>query len=103
MFKDKYAIIDFKNLIKDVDLDVIIETGTKEGESTIELKKYCKFVHTIELLPHFSKTAQKNFNKVWPNDKESCKFWIGDTRDKLKEVLNTITKNQNVLFFFRCS
>ena len=32
-------------------------------------------------------------------DENNCKFWLGDTRDKLKEVLNTITKNQNVLFF----
>ena len=99
MFNDKYAVTDFENLIKDIDLDVIIETGTKFGDSTIKLKKYCKFVHTIELFPDFSEIAQKNFNKAWPKDKESCKFWIGDTRDKLKEVLKTITKNKNVLFF----
>ena len=98
MFNDKYAVIDFENLIKDIDLDVIIETGTKVGESTIKLKKYCKFIHTIEKKERFSKMAQENFNEVWPKDK-NIKFWIGDTRDKLTEVLNTITKNENVLLF----
>ena len=99
MFDDKYAVIDFENFIKDIDLDIIIETGTKLGKSTIKLKKYCKFIHTIELNPQQSRKAQENFNDALPTDKKSVRFWIGDTRDKLKEVLKTITKNQNVLFF----
>tara|TARA_R110002020_G_C16087540_1_gene757610 strand:+ start:267 stop:890 length:624 start_codon:yes stop_codon:yes gene_type:complete len=99
MFNDKYSILDFENFIKDIDLDIIVETGTKVGESTIKFKKYCKFVHTIELIESLSRTAQKKFNEHWSTDKDNCRFWIGDTRDKLKEILKTITKNQNVLFF----
>ena len=60
MFNDKYSIIDFENFIKDIDLDIIVETGTKWGDSTIKFKKYCKTKDIVKSI----KFAQKCTTEV---------------------------------------
>src|SRR5687767_13182602 len=86
---DSIILEQVKNLIREFNIDQIIETGTYHGDTTKELAKLVPLVHTIEVNPAYQNTAQSNCKGV-----ENIYWYLGSSPDVLdKQLLPGNSKN----------
>jgi len=96
MFDDKYTFLNFNKFTKNLNLDVIIETGTKWGDSTIKFVKYADVVHSVELIPNFRQKACINYYNTFTDRKFELEKQLISQKFYPKEIINLINQ-QNIL------
>lgn len=73
--------------------EIIVETGTYLGDSTIKMARKFKQVHTIELGVELFEKAQKRFVK-----KKNIRSYQGDSAKLLPDIIKQL-KNSKTVFF----
>ncbi|GMU19738.1 MAG: hypothetical protein AMXMBFR12_09300 [Candidatus Babeliales bacterium] len=73
--------------------EIIVETGTYLGDSTIKMARKFKQVHTIELGAELFEKAQKRFVK-----KKNIRSYQGDSAKLLPDIIKPL-KNSKTVFF----
>ena len=79
-------------LIKDFNIDEVVETGTCLGHSTGFLSKIST-VHSIELSKIYYDMACEKFQ-----GNNNVKLYLGDTRKELPKICDTISKTPKLFF-----
>jgi hypothetical protein len=93
MFKKKAPVHTYykwkvmKKLKKDHNINTFVETGTAGGTTTREMSKHFKNVYSIELNPTFYYRAKGTLE-----ERKNVKILLGDSGEKLKEVLSRLEK-----------
>lgn len=73
--------------------EIIVETGTYLGDSTIKMARTFKQVHTIELGAELFEKAQKRFAK-----KKNIRSYQGDSAKLLPDIIKQLKNNKTVFF-----
>jgi predicted O-methyltransferase YrrM len=74
-------------------ITTVIETGTFEGSTTAFFARTFEEVHTIDISPQYSKTAQQRLTSL-----SNIKFHLGSSEKVLAQILPTISE-KFVLFY----
>lgn len=74
--------------------EVLIETGTFYGSTTLWASKHFKKVHTIEFSEQIYQVTSQKYTHV-PN----ISFHYGDSRKLLKNILQTVTTDQTIILW----
>lgn len=88
---DEVLLERVKELVRDHGINLIVETGTFQGETTLELAKIAK-TYTIELNPQYAIAAQKKFSGT------GIVLGVGNSPDHLAAILS-VQVNRKVLIF----
>jgi predicted O-methyltransferase YrrM len=92
-FEDKYLEEELYKLIKEYNIDTIIETGTYKGWSTSILAKTGKKVITIEVNPELHSLA-KDFNYEHSN----IDFYLGSSQEIIDKIIPKKTSDKIIFF-----
>lgn len=99
---DSYVHAELQKLVKEHNIDTIIETGTFHGNTTARLAELVDKVVTIESQPTYFNAAYLNLKKKgFDVDKfENGKIWMVQAHSQ--DVLTSValrTKSKNILYF----
>ena len=73
------------NLVKEHGLKTFVETGTKGGTTLKRMTEHCSELYSVELMPD-------RFNKARSRLPEHVNLYLGNSAEKLKEILPKIKK-----------
>lgn len=90
---DHHIAAKIQQLIKEFDINWVIETGTYKAGTTLRLASMCEMVSTIEINAEFYKQAEKRIA-----GKDNITLYYGDSVAALPLLLKA-TMDKNILFF----
>jgi len=91
--KDQHVWKEFLRLVKDFERDVIIETGTYIGQSTIDFCRLGIPVHTTEIRKDYQDKAKERTKEF-----DNVIYHLGDSAKIVKGLLPTLVNNKPIMF-----
>jgi len=82
-----------EKIVKDNDVEAIIETGTYRGSTTLQFSKMVKIVHTIEASSDYFNESKKKLQFV-----QNVVQYLGKSEDIFEDVVS-LCKRRNLLLF----
>lgn len=91
---DLFLKLEFEKVIQRNEIEAVIETGTFHGNTTKQLSKMVRFVHSIEVNPENFAIASNNCKHI-----DNVGIYLGSSEKMLQDIFKKVNLENKFLFF----